>query len=128
MAELLGRECAVKLSTNTVLSCNEWSLNLEIATIPATDFGDTWEEFLVGLRGASGQFVGRFDPSDTNGHVALQTEALSGTSGVSLRLYINGSNYYSGTALITSFAPKADVGGAVTVTYGYRFTGTVSYT
>ena len=127
MAALAGRAGAVQLSTNAVAEIGEWNLDIGIDTAEATDFGDTWKEFLVTLRGATGTFVGRFDSADTNGHLALQTEALSGTSGVSLRLYIDGSKYYAGTALITGFAPKASVSGLVEVTYSFVITGAVTY-
>lgn len=127
MAAIAGRTGSVKLSANTVAEISDWSLDISIDNAEETDFGDTWKEFLYTLRSASGSFTGRFDPSDTNGHAALQTEALSGTSGVSLRLYINGMNYYSGTALLTGFQPKASVSGLVEVTYNFQFTGAVAY-
>ena len=127
MAALAGKSGAVKLSTNTVTEIGDWTLDIAIDTAEATDFGDSWKEHIYTLRGASGSFKCRFDKADTNGHVALQTEALSGTSGVSLRLYIDGTNYYSGTALITSMSPSASVGGLVEVTYNFVIDGTLAY-
>lgn len=127
MAEIAGREGKVNLGATTVLSIDDWNLTIDIDMLQSADFGDTWKEALVGLRSASGSFSGRFDPADTTGHVALQTEALSGTSWVSLRLYVNSTNYYSGTALLTSFAPKASVDGKVDVTYSFLITGAVTY-
>lgn len=127
MSALAGRAGSVKIGANTVLEIGEWSLNIDIDLPEHTDFGDVWKEHLVGLRGATGSFNGRLDPADTTGHVALITEALSGTSGVTLNLYINATNYFSMTALLSQMSPKASVGGVVENSYNFTATGAVSY-
>lgn len=127
MAALAGREGSVRIGANTVAEIDQWTLDVGIDVTEATDFGDTWKEFITTLRGATGSFRGRFDPADTNGHVALQTEFLTGGSGVTLRLYVNGSNYYTGTALLTGVSKEASVSGLVNATYNFTVTGALSY-
>ncbi len=126
MAPLAGYGGKVVISAATVAEIGKWSMDAGRGLKESGAFGDAWEESIA-LRGKwSGSFEGLFDPADTNGHVALKTAALNGTT-VSLKLYINDTNYYSGTAYV-ELSTGADVGDAVTASYKFTGSGTLSYT
>lgn len=127
MAALAGTGGSVKLGSNTVAEIGEWSLDIGLDTNEVSAFGDSWKRFITGLKGWTGSATGRFDQTDTNGQVALQNALLNGTT-VSIRLYVNATNYYSGTAYITQESPKASVGGTVDVDFSFTGTGALSYT
>lgn len=127
MAALAGLSGSVKVGTNTVAEIAEWSLDIGLDTSDVSAFGDSWKRFVAGLRSWSGSATGRWDMTDTNGQVALQNAILNGTT-VTLRLYVNGTNYYSGTAYITGGSESASVSGTVDVDFSFTGTGALSYT
>lgn len=125
MAVLVGNQGSFKLSTNTVLEIDNWTMDVSTGLEETQSFGDTWRERTATIRDFSGTASGRFDPADTNGHAALSTAALGGTT-VSARFYINSTNYYSGTAFVQASLAAAE-NGLVTVSYTFTGTGALSY-
>lgn len=125
MALKSGNLGAVKLSTNTVLEIDKWTLNTGPNLEDTASFGDTWEEKAANLLKWSGSFSGRYDPTDTNGHNALRTAALGGTT-VSLRLYEDATKYFAGTAFI-EVAYDVSVTDQEKVSYTFTGTGALTY-
>lgn len=126
MAVLVGNAGAFKLSTNTVAEIQSWSLNIERGLDETNAFGDTWKEHTATIGAWSGTAQGRYDNTDTNGHVALNTAATGGTT-VSARFYINSTVYYSGTAFVTA-SITANTNNTVDVTWNITGSGALSYT
>lgn len=126
MAVLAGNAGAFKLSTNTVAEINQWTLDVSTGLEETQAFGDTWKERTATIRDWSGSAQGHFDNTDTNGHVALNTALLAGTT-VSARFYVTASVYYSGTAFVQA-SIGASENGLVTVNYTITGTGALSYT
>lgn len=126
MAGIAGYASAAKISTNTILEMGEWSLDVERGLEDDTEFGDSWEALVATIGKASGSMKGRWGADGTQ-QAAMQNAVLNGTT-VALRLYVNASNYYSGTAYVTGFSPSATVKGLVEQEYKFQFTGAVTYT
>jgi len=126
MAVLAGNAGSFRLTTNTVAELDNWTLDVSTGLEETQAFGDTWKENTATIKEWSGTASGRFDNTDTNGHVALQTAFLGGTT-VSGRFYINGTNYFSGTAFVQASisAPENSV---ITVSYTFTGSGALSYT
>jgi predicted secreted protein len=126
MAVLAGNAGAFKLSTNTVAEIDNWTLDVSTGLEDTQSFGDTWKEKTATIREWSGSASGRFDNTDTNGHVALNTAFLGGTT-VSARFYISASVYYSGTAYVQASIAAAE-NGLVTVNYTITGSGALTLT
>jgi predicted secreted protein len=126
MAVLAGNAGSFRLSANTVAEIDTWTLDVSTGLEETQSFGDSWKERTAIIREWSGTASGRFDNTDTNGHVALNTAFLGGTT-VSARFYINGANYYSGTAFVQASISAAE-NGLVTVSYTITGSGSLSYT
>lgn len=126
MAVLAGNAGSFRLSTNTVAEIDTWTLDVSTGLEETQSFGNTWKQRTATIREWSGTAAGRFDNTDTNGHVALNTAFLGGTT-VSARFYINGTNYYSGTAFVQASVSAAE-NGLVTVSYTITGSGSLSYT
>ena len=126
MAVLAGNAGSFRLSANTVAEIDTWTLDVSTGLEETQSFGDSWKERTATIREWSGTASGRFDNTDTNGHVALNTAFLGGTT-VSARFYINGTNYYSGTAFVQASVSAAE-NGLVTVSYTITGSGSLSYT
>lgn len=128
MAAIAGYGGKVMVGANVVAEIEEWGLDIGAESLETTNFSSNgWKEFIAGLKEWSGSFSGNWDMSDLNGQKALQDALLGGTP-VALYLYVNDTNYYSGTALIEGEAPKAAVGGKVEVEFNFKGTGSLSYT
>lgn len=126
MAVLAGNAGSFKISTNTVAEIDTWTLDVSTGLEETQSFGDTWKERTATIKEWSGTASGRFDDTDTNGHVALNSAFLGGTT-VSARFYIDSTNYYSGTAFVQA-AINTSENGLVTVSYTFTGTGALSYT
>jgi len=127
MAVNIGYNGKVMVGAATVAEIDQWSVDADAKLLDTTKFGDTWESKTPGLKSWSGKASGRWDMSDTTGQKALQDALLGGTS-VTLKLYTNDTNYYSGTALVKAIGTKAAAGGLVDVDFSFEGTGALSMT
>lgn len=128
MAEIAGLGGSVKIGTSdTVASLKDWKLTIDGADLDTTSFGATFKTRIIGLKEwsatASGSFVVH---SDTNGQTALNTALLAGTS-VTLKLYVNSTNYYSGTAYIKKATVDTTVTDLVKIDFEFVGSGACSY-
>ncbi len=126
MAVNIGYLGKVMVGTATVAEIDQWSLDVDAKLLETTKFGDTWEGKIPGVKSWSGKASGRWDMSDTTGQKALQDALLGGTT-VSLKLYTNATNSYSGTALVKAISTKAAVGGLIEVDFSFEGTGALTY-
>ena len=89
---------------------------------PATALGDEWKKYIAGLKEWNASCEGDYAiHTDTTGQKALQDAYLNGTE-VTIELYVDSENFYSGTAYISSLSiedPVDDV-----VSFSCEFTGT----
>jgi hypothetical protein len=126
MAILAGNAGSFKISTNTVLEIDTWTLDISTGLEETQSFGDTWKERTATIKEYSGTAAGRYDDTDTNGHVALNTAVLAGTT-VAARFYIDGTNYYAGNVFVQASLNVTE-NGLVTVSYSFTGTGALTYT
>src|SRR5665647_550504 len=95
MALLKGNAASIRVGTNAVLECQSWSLDL------GNEFGDTAREQTPTFQTWSGKAEGKYDITDTNGQLALQTAVL-GQSTVDMRCYVDATHYYHGDAYVSA--------------------------
>ena len=127
MAAIAGKGGSAKIGANTIAEVSSWGLDISADMLNSTSLGDNWREFVAGLNGATGSVEVKWDiPNDANGQTALQTAMLNGTT-VTLNLYVNSSNYYSGTAYVSNLSVEDPVEDLVTATFEAQFTGAVTY-
>lgn len=125
MAVLKGISGSIKLSTNTVAEMSNWELSVDQEFIDTTAFGDSMREQTPSFASWSGSASGKLDITDTNGHVALQTAWLGGTT-VTPRFYIDATHYYDGDAYVNASISTA-VDGIVEVSYTFTSAGALAY-
>ncbi len=121
MANIVGKAAYVDIGGVTVAGIKNWTCDQTIDTIDVTSMSDsapTAKSYLMGLTDATGTF----DGNHTDG-----TPQTLGDS-VTLKLYTDGTDYYSMTAFITGINSAASVDGEVTVNYSYQQSGGVTYT
>jgi len=109
MATLNGRNATVKKGTYTVAEMVSWDLDLSNEEIDTSAFGDTWGKSDVGQRKWSLSFEGHYDPTDTNGQVAIETAWAGGTLINDIKLYVDNTSYW-----VPDTTTDASSGGRVT--------------
>lgn len=124
---LAGKGGSVKIGTNVVAEIKSWSLDIGADNLDKTALGDNWKSFLQGLKEWSATAEGNWVIStDTNGQKAIQDAYLAGNT-VTLNLYVNATNYYSGTALISSISVETGVEDLVTVSFEFQGVGALTF-
>lgn len=125
MAKITGEGGYVKEASTTLAEIKEWDLNVATDVYDGSIIGDNWKENVAGLRSLTGTVMGWWYITDT-GQAALQTAALGGTT-LALHLSANGTNEYTGTAIINQIQIKSPVNGIVEVQFSFTSSGSWSY-
>lgn len=115
-------------ATNTkVVGIKNWSLELSLETLETTALGDDWKKYISGLKEWTASSEGDYEVNtDTTGQKALQTAYLNGTT-VVVKLYVDGSNYYTGEAYISSLSIEDPVDDVVSISIEFTGTGALSF-
>lgn len=125
MATYHGKNGVVKVSTNKVVEVTQFSHTETAETADDTAMGDDWRSHKPGLNAATGSVTCHWDPSDTDGQVALEVGAS-----VALKLYPSGDGVgdheISCTATVTSVGVQSQLEGIVSQTFDYQANGEVT--
>lgn len=124
MAIMVGNAGAFKIGANTVAEMDEWSLDVSTGLEETQAFGDGWKERTATIKEWSGSASGRFDDTDTNGHVAISAACLAGTV-LACRFYVDGTNYYSGNAFV-QMSLNTPENGVITASYSLTGSGALT--
>ncbi len=126
MAATAGKGGKVMIGANTVASVKSWSLDASADTLNTESLGDSWKSVIIGLKEWSATVELDWDMSDAQ-QTAIQNAYLNGTS-VSIKLYTNTTNYYSGTAFLSSLSVETPVDDIVSASAELTGSGALSYT
>lgn len=110
-----------------VVGIKNWSLELSLDTLETTALGDDWKNYITGLKEWSASSEGDYEvPVDTEGQAALQDAFLNGTT-VTLKLFVDDKNYYTGEAYINSLSIEDPVDDVVSISIECTGTGALSF-
>jgi predicted secreted protein len=124
---IAGKSGKLGLGANTVVDVSSWSLELGADTLDVTALGDDWKKFIAGLKEWSASAEGFYSVhTDATGQKALQDAYLNSTE-VSLKLFVNATNYYSGSAYISGMSVEDPVDDTVSISFEFQGTGALSY-
>ena len=114
-------------SSKKVVGIKNWSLELSLDTLETTALGDDWKNYITGLKEWSASSEGDYEvPVDANGQAALQDAFLKGTT-VTVKLYVDETNYYKGEAFINSLSIEDPVDDVVSISVEFTGTGALSF-
>jgi predicted secreted protein len=126
MAATAGKGGKLVIGAADGVNIASWSLSLDADMLETTALGDDWKEFLAGLNGWTVSVEAHFDKADTTGQIAIQNAILAGTS-LSVKLYVDDTNYYSGTVYVSNQSINDSVSDLVTASYSLQGSGALSY-
>lgn len=114
-----------------VIGITNWSLSLTVSTLDKTALGDDWKSYIHGLKewtaSASGNFeIGSTAPSGEEDQEVLQNALLEGTE-VELKLYVDGTHYYSGKAIVASMSVDDTLEDVVNASFEFTGCGALSF-
>lgn len=114
-------------SSQKVVGIKNWSLELSLDTLETTALGDDWKNYITGLKEWSASSEGDYEvPVDTEGQAALQDAFLNGTT-VTLKLFVDEKNYYTGEAFINSLSIEDPVDDVVSISLECTGTGGLTF-
>lgn len=126
---IAGKAGKVIIGTGTakVVGIKSWSLELSLDTLETTALGDDWKKYIAGLKEWSASSEGDYEvTNDPTGQQALQTAFLNGTV-VTLKLYVDSTNYYTGEAYINSLSIEDPVDDVVNISIEFTGNGTLTF-
>lgn len=114
-------------ASKKVVGIKNWSLELSLDTLETTALGDDWKNYITGLKEWSASSEGDYEvPVDTEGQKALQDAFLNGTT-VTVKLYVDDTNYYKGEAYINSLSIEDPVDDVVSISIEFTGTGALTF-
>ena len=114
-------------ATKKVVGIKNWSLELSLDTLETTALGDDWKNYITGLKEWSASSEGDYEvPVDEQGQAALQKAFLDGTT-VTVKLYVDEKNYYTGEAYINSLSIEDPVDDVVSISIEFTGTGALTF-
>jgi predicted secreted protein len=126
-----GKNAAVTVDAVDLSAfCDDLSLSTSKDTADTTTFGNDWRTNLAGLRGATFDLSGNYDPTASTGPAAVLFEALDSDDPVAVEYYPGGNTsgqlVYTFDAIVTSYEEAAPVGDKVTFSASLTVTGAVT--
>ena len=125
---IAGKNGKVIIGTGTtkVVGIKNWSLELSLETLETTALGDDWKNSISGLKEWTASAEGDFEvTTDTTGQKLLSDAYLAGTT-VEVKLFVDATNYYTGTAYINSLSIEDPVDDVVTISIEFTGNGALS--
>lgn len=130
---LKGKSVQCKISIDdityyTVAGINDVDSPFDADNIEVTVFGDDFTKRIQGLKDASWSLSGFYEPTDTNGQVAIRTAWKNDTALYIEVSYDGGTTKFDQQVKVSGFNPSAGVDGAVEISIDLEGTGDVTIT
>lgn len=112
--------------TVPIAELTTWDLTTTAGNYDASVLGDTWMEFVSGLKGWSGTLSGFYAlTTDLTGQRLLYSTLINNGSVVLVMSTAPGGGSFEGTAHIVSSAVSNPVNGLITINFAFQGTGSL---
>ena len=127
---IAGKNGKICLGTSKIIGMKNWSLSLSVSTLDTTSLGDDWKSYILGLKEWTATSDGDYTITSASEQETvqngLQSAYLTGTP-VIVRMYVDETHYYSGTAVITSLSIDDPVADVVGISIGFTGCGALTF-
>ena len=124
MAVFSGNKGMVYAGASQVANVTNWSLTVEADNLDSSAMGTEWRTFITGIKQWSGTIDAHWDLTDTAQKALF--DALTGSTLVSLKLYVDSTRNFSGAAMITSADTTVPFDGIETITFNFQGNGALT--
>jgi hypothetical protein len=121
-----GRSGAVKKNSIAIAQVQNWKIDSSVDIKDTTCLGDVSKGKMADLLDWKGTMDLLFDPSITE-QGALQTAHLAGQVLSDVEFFLNASNKYSGSLIITTMSVSVPVGDLVKASVSFEGDGVLTY-
>jgi predicted secreted protein len=125
-----GSLASFSLGTNVVAELNSVTNAFTGEALDVTVFNaGSVKSFISGLKSGTINIAGFYNPTDTNGQVAMFTAFLAGTlltSAQKPKVLVNGTNGFTADGIITAYNVDATVAGTVAFSATIQLSGTIA--
>ena len=126
MAKLAGKLASVDIAGSEIVGFSSWSLNTSADAIDTTGFtNDGVKEFIAGCTSWNGSIEG--SAADQAADLFIGAGGLRPGATITVKLFINATKFYTGSAIVTSMNPSTDVNDAVKWSVNFQGTGALTY-
>ncbi len=124
---IAGKQGKLVIGDNKVVGIKNWSLELSIDNLETTALGDDWKNFITGLKEWAASSEGDYSVTvDKTGQELLQSAFLSGDD-VTVKLYVDATNFYTGKAIVTSLSVEDPVDDVVSISIELTGNGELAF-
>jgi predicted secreted protein len=125
-----GSLASFSLGTNVVAELNSVTNAFTGEALDVTVFNaSSVKSFISGLKSGTINIAGFYNPTDTNGQVAMFTAFLAGTLLTTTqkpKVLVNGTNGFTADGIITAYNVDATVAGTVAFSATIQLSGTIA--
>ena len=128
MAAKTGKSGKVMEGAATLANVESWDLNIDDDALETTGMGSTARVFIGrGLPVIKGSVKFRAIDNVDAGTAAIMAKILDNSTSIALKLYEDGTKYWSGGAIITGYPQSSNVDGLVVGSFSFTGTGAWTY-
>lgn len=120
-----GSVAYVSGGTTVVAGVHEWSIDVGQDTPETTAFGSNWRTFIAGIREWTASMGMRGDPAAASQEF-IQDLQTGGSTSLEFRFYA-GTNYYSGSAMVTGHSPEVAFDGIYEDAFDLQGSGPLTF-
>lgn len=121
-----GSVAFVSGGTSVINGAMNWDMSIEMETPETTAFGDSWGNYLPGIRRWTGTLELIKDPA-SGPQGTVQSLIIGGSAAIVFRFY-ELSNFYAGSAYVSGGAPGISYDDKAVTSYDLTGHGPLTYT
>lgn len=121
-----GSVTYVSGGTTQIVGVHEWAIDVGQETPETTAFGDQWRTYVAGIREWTGSMGMHGDPTAAS-QTFINSLQLGGSAALLFRFHA-GTNYYSGSAIVSGHAPEVSYDGIYEDSFDLQGSGPLTLT
>ena len=104
-----------------------WDLTVTADNYDASVLGDTWREYVSGLKGWSGNLTGYYALTTDTAQLSVFTALVNNTPLVVQFQTVQGGGFFEGTIHVTNSVVSDPVDNLITMTFAFQGTGSLQH-
>ncbi len=128
MAVNKGKDGGFYVGSTLVTFIDTWNSTTAVSTDESTAFGDDWEKHVATVKNWNASFSGTLDRADANQAILLDQLEDGALASTVVRLGLDASNYWEGSAIVENMSIDSSVKGLVKLSGSLKGTAEKTWT